>query len=46
MKIQLDIPKELNKNLKLERITKDLKNLQETIIRILLEYFKKIKKIK
>lgn len=35
MKIQLDIPKELNKNLKIEKVKREFKNLQETILFIL-----------
>ena len=41
MKIQLDIPKELNKKLKIEKVNRDLENLQETIIKVLEDYFKK-----
>lgn len=41
MKIQLEIPKELNKKLKIEKIEKELKNLQETVLLILKKYFKK-----
>lgn len=40
MKIQLDIPKELNKKLKIEKVKRDLNNLQETIIKVLEENFK------
>jgi len=40
MKIQLDIPKELNKKLKIEKVERELKNLQETIIKILEENLK------
>ena len=43
MKIQLDIPKELNKKLKIEKVERELKNLQETIIKILEERFNKKK---
>jgi len=43
MKIQIDIPKELNKKLKIEKIERELKNLQETIIEILEEKFKEKK---
>ena len=32
MKIQLDIPKEINKELKIEKAKMDLKNLQEVIL--------------
>ena len=41
MKIQLDIPKDLNKKLKIEKVNRDLENLQETIIKVLEDYFKK-----
>ena len=41
MKIQLDIPKDLNKKLKIEKINRDFENLQETIIKVLEDYFKK-----
>jgi hypothetical protein len=40
MKIQLDIPKELNKKLKIEKINKDQKNLTDTVLSILSEHFK------
>ncbi len=40
MLIQVDVPKELNKNLKLEKIKRDLNTLQEAIIEILKEHFK------
>ena len=39
MKIQLDIPEELNDELKIERIKKKLKNKQELILFILEKYF-------
>lgn len=39
MKIQLDIPKELNKKLKIHRIKEDLPSIKESIISILEEYF-------
>lgn len=39
MKIQLDMPDCLNKELKKYRIDHDIKNLQEAIIEILLEKF-------
>lgn len=35
MKIQLDIPKNINKELKIIRIENEFKNLQETVIEIL-----------
>ena len=41
MKIQLEIPKELNKKLKIEKVQKELKNLQETVLFILERYFGK-----
>ena len=37
MKIQLDIPKELNKKLKIEKINRELDNLKETVIQVLEE---------
>jgi len=40
MKIQLDIPDNLNKKLKIYKIEKDLKNLQEAVIKVLEERFK------
>jgi len=40
MKIQIDIPKELNKKLKIERVKRDIKNMQELIIKILEENLK------
>ncbi len=39
MKIQLDIPKELNKELKKYRIDEELQNMAEAIIKILKEKF-------
>ncbi len=42
MKIQLDIPSELNKELKIEKIKTEAKNLEETIITILNKYFDKL----
>jgi Holliday junction resolvase RusA-like endonuclease len=41
MKIQIDIPEELNKKLKFEKLKRDCSNLQKTIIKILEDYFKK-----
>ena len=35
MKIQLDIPKELNKKLKIRKAEMELNSLEETIIKIL-----------
>ena len=40
MKIQLDIPKELNKKLKIEKLERDLNTLQELIILIIQERYK------
>jgi len=40
MKIQLDIPKELNKKLKIYKIENELKDLKETVISILSKFFK------
>ena len=39
MKIQLDIPKELNKKLKIEKATKEYVSIAQTIIIILGDYF-------
>ena len=39
MKIQLDIQKDINKKLKIEKATKEYGTLQETIIKILEEHF-------
>lgn len=39
MKIQVDIPKELNKKLKIDRINFGLVNLQEMIIENLKRYY-------
>jgi len=41
MKIQLDIPEDLNKKLKILKAQKGFKNLQETIIYLILEYGKR-----
>ncbi len=46
MKIQVDIPEELNKELKKYRIDYDLKNLQEAVVKILSEKFFKNKSYK
>ncbi len=43
MKIQLDIPEELNDKLKINRIKKKLKNKEEMILFILERYFNKLK---
>jgi len=43
MKIQVDIPEELNKKLKIYRIENDLKNLQEAVVDVLKERFSKKK---
>ena len=40
MKIQLDIPKELNKKLKIVKAQLDYKNLEVTIIKLLEEVLK------
>ncbi len=39
MQIQVDIPEEINKKLKIERIQKGYDNKQELIIKILEDYF-------
>ena len=39
MKIQLDIPANINKKLKVYKVEKELKNMQEAIINILMEKF-------
>ena len=44
MQIQIDIPKELNKKLKIYKIKNDLKDLKESVIDILNKYFKEVKK--
>lgn len=44
MKLQVDIPKEINKKLKIEKIKRENKTLQETLIEILKEYFNENKK--
>jgi len=46
MQIQLDIPEELNKELKRYKIDYDLKNLQESVLKILSEKFFKTKSFK
>jgi len=43
MQIQIDIPKELNKKLKIYKIENELKDLKEVIIDILSKYFKEDK---
>jgi len=40
MKIQVDIPNNINKHLKIERIKRDIKNMAELIIKILEERYK------
>lgn len=40
MKIQLDIPKELNKKLKIYKLEKDLQTLKEAVLEILEEKLK------
>ncbi len=39
MKIQLDIPMDINKKLKIERVIREHSSMRETIIEILEEYF-------
>lgn len=39
MKIQIDIPNDLNKNLKLYKIKNNFETLQDSIINILNKYF-------
>lgn len=46
MKIQVDLPNELNKELKRYKIDYDLKNLQEVVLKILSEKFFKTKSFK
>jgi len=41
MKIQLDIPEELNDKLKIDRIKKKLKNKEELVLFIIERYFDK-----
>lgn len=41
MKIQIEIPQDMNKELKILKIRKEHINLQETLIYIIKEYFKK-----
>ena len=43
MKIQLDIPEELNDKIKIQRIKSKLKNKENMILFILHEYFKEVK---
>jgi len=40
MKIQIDIPKELNKKIKIEKAKRELNNLAETVIELLEERLK------
>lgn len=40
MKIQIDLQKDLNKNLKVYKVEKDLNSLQEAVIDILIKFFK------
>lgn len=40
MKIQIDIPKELNKKIKIEKIERELNTLAETVIELLNEKLK------
>ena len=44
MKIQIDIPQELNKKLKIDKIKRELVNLQEVIILILNKHYEDEKK--
>lgn len=37
MKLQIDIPEELNRKLKIERLKRNCNNLQETLIELLKE---------
>lgn len=46
MKIQIDIPKELNKKLKLFKTINEKINLQEATIAALEDYFKRVSLIK
>lgn len=46
MKIQLDIPKDLNKQLKIEKVKREYSNIKEVVIKILFEHFKKSKRKK
>jgi len=41
MLIQIDVPKELNKDVKIETIERENNNMSETIIQIIEEYFEK-----
>lgn len=41
MKIQVDLPEEINKHLKLHKIGNDFKDLQEALIDALSKFFKK-----
>ena len=40
MKIQIDIPKDLNKKLKVHKANNEFKSLKETILNILNKYFR------
>lgn len=44
MKLQLDIPDDINKKLKIYRIENDLVNLQNALVDILIKFFDKRKK--
>jgi len=44
MKIQTDIPRELNQHLKMHKIRNDFETLQDALIDILCEFFKQPKK--
>ena len=39
MKIQFDIPKDINKKLKIERIEREFKSIPTLVIKIIEEYF-------
>lgn len=41
MKIQMDLPKDLNNLIKIEKAIRKNVNLQETVVQILEEYFDK-----
>lgn len=45
MKIQADIPKELNQHLKMHKVRKDFVSLEEALIDVLCEFFKQPKEI-
>jgi hypothetical protein len=45
MKIQADIPKELNQHLKMHKVRNDLVSLEEALIDVLCEFFKQPKEV-